>query len=1238
MSEQTARLVARLRSRLQRTTRRITWAEVAFGIAVAIGSVAGAWLLAALLEASLWLGTTARTALATAVGTVAVGVVAVVLARPLGRLVGLLPGPSDEEMARRVGQHYPSVADRLVNLLQLAEGKRTHAPAPLVDHAVQDLANDLDDVSFEAIEDFGRARQATRLASLPLAGVLAFLLIAPSTFLGASERLLAPDTEFDRPAPFQLSVAPGDAHLVRGDSLQLTVRATGTPPSTVTLQMRDGPSDAIERFSLQADSASTFRHDLSTVRESFQYRIDAPPLRTEWYDVTVTNRPLVRELQVTVSPPSYTGLPSRELDPNVGDVTGLPGSRVTVEAAVGGPPVKAARLKFDDGTTRPIDVSDGTARGTFSLRREGTYYVRLESSDGITNRDPIQYQVSLQPDARPSVSFLQPQSTADLGDDLTQQLRVKLSDDFGFSQVKLYFRLAEQRFGDDQEDFSSISLPLPNTDKTSLELAHKWLLAQESGLDPEPGDVIAYYVKAWDNDTVNGPKSGRTATQRLRRPSLSEQYEELDETQSEAGEQMKQLQQRSDSARQQFRQLRDELRRTREADWQDRQKLDRIQKKQESVEKGAEKLSETVQKMNRQMQKNGLSSPETMKKFKELQRVIEETKSPELQKALDKLRKAMQNNNLQQMQEAMEQVQKNEKSYQKQLERTLSLFKQLKAQQKLGEMSRRAKELSETEKKLREKTRERMKESASDKNAEEEKENGNAPSDSAATDNSDSSEQPSENEESSKGEESSEGEESSKGEQSSKDEQSSEGQTSSSNQNSQSARSDSSGTTDQKPSRNSNADSSKTPGKKSQNEDLAREQERAAEKMKKLMEEMEKAESEMNDVQSAPKKQMQKMKKQMQRQNLPKQMRKNSQQLRQNQMQDAQQGQKQMQQRLQRMQKQLSQMKSNMQGRQRQINVVGLRSALENTLWLSKEQESLRLTVSGLASQGPTLRSYAREQKTLSDGLKTVADSLESIASRVPQMSQKVQEKTGNALRAMETATTALDERKSGKATGHQKTSMKHLNELALLLSELLEKLQNQQGSGSGMSMQQMMQKLQQMSGQQQKLNKQIQKHLNNVQGERLSKEEAQRQKELAKQQRQIKKQLEDMDVGSEARKQIMGDLKKIEEQMEKTADQLEQGRHSRDLVEQQKQILTRLLNAQKSLRTQGKEKQRRGQEAEDEYEQRPPGALPDTEKADQLRRDFIRALEMGYSPDYEELIKRYFELLQQQQEKKSTP
>jgi len=1188
----------------------MSWAELAFGGAVAVGSVAALWLVAAVLEATLWLAPTLRTSLLVLVGATVLGVIAAFVAHPLGRLLGVLEGPSDEEVARTVGEHYPVVADRLVNLLQLAEGQRSHAPAPYVDRAVQHLAKQIDEVSFEEVANFQPARKAARWAALPLLAVLAFLVAAPSTFLDASERLLAPRTEFDRPAPFQFAVTPGDARLVKGDSLRITVRTTGTAPETVTLLLRTQDDESPQRIALQTGATGTVRHTVPNVRQPLRYRVVASPVRTAWYKVDVAQRPFLRRLQLRVTPPAYTNRPSRRLAPNVGDINALPGSRVTVAAALGGAPVSDATLDFENGSAQPLSVTADSAVGEFVLRREDTYVLRLQSDGGIPNRDPIRYEVALQADARPSVSFLAPQGTAKLTPALTQDLRLQLSDDYGFRRAELFYRRA-----DSDSSYASTELPLSQPGQLDQVLNYTWLLVQDSGLELERGDEVSYYVRAWDNDTVNGPKSGRTVTQRLRFPSLSEQYEELDTLQQKTGDQMQQLNRKSKNVQQQFRKLRDELRRTRQAEWEDRRQLKQLQQQQESVSQGKEKLSRKVDSLNREMQRNDLSSPETGEKFQELKQTVDEMKSQDVQKALQKLRQSMQKKSFRQMQPSMQKAKSNLKQQEQQLKRTLNLFKQLKARLKMEELTRRATNLSEQEKEVAKKTAEQMEASpdadssrqsqkpspSSDSTSSAPSRTSSSPSDSSAAPSSDSTAAAPTDSTAATPSDS----------------------TSASAADSTSAPQPDSPSAQQSPSPDSSA-----------NEKLAREQEQVAEEMKKLMKEMKKAKKEMKDVPSAPKKKLQKLQKKMQQQEMSKKMRQNSQQLRKNQLQKARQQQQRIQKRLQNMRSRLSQMKQQMKGQQRQMNITGLRSALENTLRLSEDQEDLRTAIEKLDGDEPTVRRYAVKQKDLTDGLKTLADSLQSIASRLPKMSQAVQKKTGNALRAMEKSTTSLDDREAKQATGYQKTSMMHLNELALLLSKLLNQMQQQPSGGSGkMSMQQAMQQLQKASGQQQKLNKQIQKFLNKAQGQRLSKDGQARRKQLAKQQRLIKQQVEEMNVQEETKQKLMGDLQKIAKEMEKSADDLQGGRHSRDLIKRQQQILTRLLNAQQSLRTQGKKQQRRGRRADENIDRKPPGERPDQDEVDALRRDLIRALEMGYNSDYEELIKQYFELLQQSEE-----
>jgi len=1241
MSEDTARLVDRLRERLHRTIQRITWARVAYGGAVTLGAVATVWLVVVAVEAGLWLGTTPRIALAICIALGTLAVIGIYLGRPIGQLLGLVDPPSEEAVARSIGEKYPEVSDRLLNLLQLAQGRRSHAPEEMIDRAVERLGSEVDRVPFEEVETFDRARYAARLASLPVVAVLAFLLAAPSTFLDASQRLLTPTTHYQRPAPFALSVEPGDTQLVKGDSLRIEIQGSGATPPAVTLALRSGNETGTETVTVRADSPGVYTHVLSGVRSSTEYRVEARPVQTQWYRAEVLPRPLVRSLQVTLDPPAYTGLPERTLDANVGDVTGLPGTEVTVSTQLGGPDVDSAALAFDDGATVPMQTSDEAATASFTLAEEGTYRVRLRSSDGVPNRDPIRYQLSLRADAQPSIAFLAPEPSATLEEDLAAELRMRLSDDFGFSQMKLFYRLAEQRFGSGQETFSSIDLPLNNPRSVDQEVVYNWLLAQDSGLDLVPGDVVEYYVKIWDNDAIARFKSATTRRQTLRLPSLAEKYETLDREQSSVQDKMEDLKEESESIDRQFDTLREELRRKQQADWEDRRQLDQIKKKQQQVERGVEELSRKMQELTRQMQQENLTSPETTQKYEELQRVIKEINSPELRKALENLQKSMQNMDLRKMQQSMENFEFNEEQYRQRLERSLDLFKQIKAQQKLEEMSKRLGDLSQLEERLAEETRNREKKSAGrDERADEEQRAGEEP----RTD---------ERGEKEAGNEDAESREAEGEDAEARDAETTESENDASENTSESgaSESDASESDAAEADRNgdpSEADASDQPDSSgsdtpesersnaaspsdSPNQDLAEEQERAAEEMRKIMDEMQKLSDEMKDVRSAPRQQMQQMKQQMQERDLPRQMQQNSEQLRQNQLQEAREGQQQMQQQLQQMQQSMQQMQQSMQGQQMQINMAGLRSALENTLRLSKDQEELRGTVNDLSRESPALRPLAQDQQDLVSGLETVGDSLQSLARNIPQMSRTVQQETGNALREMREATESLSEREAGPASGHQKGSMMHLNELALLLSDLMDQMQSGSGSGSGMSMQQMMQQLQQMSGDQQKLNQQMQQFLNDMQGNRLSVDQKERLKQLSRQQQEIRKELQQLSEESPGTdNEVLGDLNRIAEQMEETIRELQQGTQNRETLERQRQILTRMLQAQKSLRTQGQKEKREGSTSEDTFDRSSPGDLSPQEEAEKLRRDLIRALETGYAPDYETLIRRYFELLEQ--------
>ncbi|MCZ6758178.1 MAG: hypothetical protein O7C39_07830, partial [Bacteroidetes bacterium] len=65
------------------------------------------------------------------------------------------------------------------------------------------------------------------------------------------------------------------------------------------------------------------------------------------------------------------------------------------------------------------------------------------------------------------------------------------------------------------------------------------------------------------------------------------------------------------------------------------------------------------------------------------------------------------------------------------------------------------------------------------------------------------------------------------------------------------------------------------------------------------------------------------------------------------------------------------------------------------------------------------------------------------------------------------------------------------------------------------------------------------------------------------------------------------------------------------------------------SLQEKGKERKRKSRTGTD-LNRASPADLTSSEHVEELRRELFRALESGYAQDFEQLIRRYFELLQQ--------
>ena len=115
--------------------------------------------------------------------------------------------------------------------------------------------------------------------------------------------------------------------------------------------------------------------------------------------------------------------------------------------------------------------------------------------------------------------------------------------------------------------------------------------------------------------------------------------------------------------------------------------------------------------------------------------------------------------------------------------------------------------------------------------------------------------------------------------------------------------------------------------------------------------------------------------------------------------------------------------------------------------------------------------------------------------------------------------------------------------------------------------------------------------------------------------------------------KKLMGDLGQVAREMAEVQTDLSSGNFNPETARKEDRILSRLLDAQRSTRERDYEKKRTSTAGQDVVRES-PASLDRTamQGRDKLRRDMQKALEEGYARDYQDLIQRYFELLEQLQ------
>src|SRR4030095_14542094 len=444
--------------------------------------------------------------------------------------------------AKRIGGFFPEIKDNLLNAIQIygdSNGSNIFSKE-LAEETINQVNEKTRSARFTGIVSFKKINSLVLFFISALIIFTSLMLGFPNTFQAAANRLINYNFTFvENTLGIAYEVRPGNIEVAKGEGVNIFAKILFNDPQyktdEITFNTKTVTNNGIEISSnsekISAVNINEFKAALSNVNANTIYWFEYKGIKSSSYNITITNRPAIKITKITVSPPAYTKLPSRIIDGN--EISTIAGSRIYVELEASDDLSKSF-IQFTGGAPLGMELNGKTATGSFTAFSNGTFRLNVIKDFGgkeLSNINPAEYQLRVYPDEYPKISIIEPNNSETNIQGVKDLLvRSRVTDDFGFSKMRLGYKVVKSKFGPADKDYRFSDITIKNVDATGLEVPYVWNLA---GLNLGTEDEVEYFVEVYDNDAVKGPKMTRSEVNRLIYPSLESLLNKTEKTKDE---------------------------------------------------------------------------------------------------------------------------------------------------------------------------------------------------------------------------------------------------------------------------------------------------------------------------------------------------------------------------------------------------------------------------------------------------------------------------------------------------------------------------------------------------------------------------------------------------------------------------------------------------------------------------------------------------------------------------------
>ena len=627
------------------------------------------------LEYFLWLKPTARTLLFWVFIVVEVFLLIKFIAIPVFKLIGFRKGISFSASSKIIGNHFPEVKDKLLNVLQLKENANQ---SDLILASINQKSAELQPIPFVKAIDFRNNKKYLKYAIVPvLIYVISLFTISKGSLTESLSRVVNHRTAYNPPAPFQFSIQNESLQVIQGKSITVVVKTVGNVVPNETKIIFSN-----QQYYLQNNGNGSFSYTFSDVQESINFYVQANEVQSQDYRIHVIGTPTINNISLVLDYPKYLSKRNETIK-NSGNLIVPEGTNISWNVQTS----QTNELTFINNKKREAFTQKTKNNFEYSKRvRKALNYQIASSNENLEDYENLQFSVDVIKDEFPVISVTTDMDSISRG---TSEFAGQISDDYGLRKLQLVYY-------DEAKSDKKQKLILQITNQNIQTFFYQF----PEGLNLEEGINYELYFQVFDNDGVNGSKSSISKVFNYRQKSEEEVEDELLQEQRNTINDLENSVQKQKKQQQELEDIQQELQNKKSINWNDKKKVESFIKRQEQYKKMMQRQTDKLQENLDEKKEEDESLQEKKEDLKE--RIKELKKLEKQQKLLDEIQKmAVKLNKEDLVKKAKELAQQN-KQQQRSLEKTLEMVKRFYVEQKTMQIANKIEELSKKQEDLEE--------------------------------------------------------------------------------------------------------------------------------------------------------------------------------------------------------------------------------------------------------------------------------------------------------------------------------------------------------------------------------------------------------------------------------------------------------------------------------------------------------------------------------------------------------